>query len=224
MKKTATTSKFQSWGYATSCHGFPDLINSSSIIGKTFWVILILGSVGLAVWQISELLIRFGKSPHYVTQTYAEEPESVPFPNVTVCNINRVNRNRAIKLGMVNESGDLDPDLLNYFFLSFPVVYDHAMTEGLSFNPRHRNRTFEELKRLKKKYERFLNVANLSATSQMEIVHKLGYACEEMFMHCKWENRFYNCCASATRIVNSYGVCYSISPAGAHQRIPGKEK
>ncbi len=228
MRKAATKSKFQSWGDVTSCHGFPDLINSSSIIAKAFWVFLILSSFSLAAWQIFELLVRFGSSPHYVTHSYSEEAESVPFPNVTVCNINRVNRYRAIKLGMVNESGDLDPDLLNYFFISFPVAYEQTMTGSIIENLRFRNHSFVELNRLKEKYERFLVRANLTTTSQMDIVYKLGYTCEEMIARCKWQNVEFPCCARATPIVNAYGLCYSIPPIPktgeerAHQRIPGK--
>ncbi len=222
----AIKSNIQSWGDATTCHGVRDLINSSSIVAKAFWIVLITGSVCLATWQIYKLLVRFGSSPHYVTKSYLEEPDSVPFPNVTICNINRVHRDRAIKLGMVNESGDLDPDLLNYLFASFPATYDLAFLEKL-YLPYFLNRTFEELKRMKEKYERFLQRTNLTSTNPMDLVHILGYKCHEMISDCKWAQWNFKCCDSATRIVNAYGLCYSISPEPtigeerAGQNIPG---
>ncbi len=100
-----------------------------------------------------------------------------------------------------------------------------AMLEQL-YLPYFRNRIFEELKRMKQKYERFLQRANMTSINPMEIVHILGYKCHDWWL-CKWTQRTFNCCESATRIVNEYGLCYSISPKPdigedrARQNIPG---
>ncbi len=110
--------QLEKWCETTSCHGVIDLFQTQSWFGKTFWSILILGSLGVASWQVYELMIEYVLGDHYYTTTYTANGPLLPFPNITLCNFNRADRKKVLKFGMTSEgnSSEIDPDYLNYFY------------------------------------------------------------------------------------------------------------
>ncbi len=113
------------WCQMTSCHGIIDWFESKGFIRKTLWTLLILASLGVAIWQVSELFDDFFSGPHYRTSTYSRDLGYIDLPNVTVCNFNRAHRNRSIAIGMTMEKdhSKLDPDYLNYLYTGFWGTY-----------------------------------------------------------------------------------------------------
>ncbi len=212
MVESRTKRRFKEWCEVTSCHGVIDCFQSTSWLGKSFWAFLILGSFGIATWQVYELILDFCSEPHYQTTTYALSDVSVPFPNITICNMNRADRKKAMALGMTMEhnSSELDPDYLNHFYMSFQASYignlindgddDFALGDGA---------IVAKIKERKAKYDAWIIGQNLTHLNAVDLLHKLGLGCTDMVKQC-W---FYagdlpNCCKGAKPVVTSNGLCW----------------
>ncbi len=227
ISKTSKT-RFLSWVEITSCHGIWDLVHSKSHCARFGWTLFLVFCSISAFTQIGTLMKNFLAEPHYTTLTYQEESEYAEFPNITVCNLNRVHRGRAIELGMVTETGELETDILNYIFLAFRIDYDLSLLE-LEIYP-NMTAGLEMLDGYRKKYHKFLASLNMTHEKNfMELVKFLSYKCQEVFMGCKWNQFGFDCCSYAKRVINSYGICWAVSPpitnprnARARQTVPGR--
>ncbi len=151
----------------------------------------------------------FFSEPHYRTTTYALSEGSVPFPNITICNMNRADRKKAMALGMTMEhnSSELDPDYLDYFYLSFPEFYlgyhfvnYHVFGEaGVKIN----------MKGLKSKYDAWIIKQNFTHLSAVDLLYKLGLRCEDMLLKCWFATRDRGeCCKGAKPVVTTNGLCW----------------
>ncbi len=127
---------------------------------------------------------------------------------------------------MVNETGDLDPDLLSYLYLSFSMDYDTAMYEEEFFQDVDAG--FAMLYQMKYKFEAWKRKVGFSDKNPIDMIKILGYKCEELLSLCQWEGMEFNCCAEEfiTPNITTYGLCYSITPPKhgdtiAKQIIPG---
>ncbi len=205
-------SVFQEWCKNTSCHGTIELLQSRNWLGRTCWSILILGSLGIATWQVYELILDFLNEPHYRTTTYSLDEGRLPFPNVTLCNFNRVDQRKAIALGMTmeNDTSKLDPDYLNYFYESFLGIYMLGAAQDarvLGIEAR-----LENLKRLEVKFQTWKATQNLSQASVLDLAHMLTLQCSEMVHYCgNVLNPHVNCCANATPVLTVNGLCWALS-------------
>jgi len=79
----------EEWSGGTSVHGVALAFDSQSfrIWYRLLWGALVLTALGLMVWQI-ESLIRQYRSFEVVTDTITIVPETMEFPEITVCNTN----------------------------------------------------------------------------------------------------------------------------------------
>ena len=79
-------SEFRKFGETVSVRGVPRIFKSQAIFVKSCWLIAVLASSGLLIWQLSAV---FAKYTSYPVSTSFEEGRDWPvFPDVTVCNLN----------------------------------------------------------------------------------------------------------------------------------------
>lgn len=70
------------------------------VIFRVFWIIAFLMSVSLAIYLIYQVWDRYTKVPVIVSfQTSEQDIDSIPFPAVTLCNMNKV-KNRKNSLSV----------------------------------------------------------------------------------------------------------------------------
>ena len=93
MKSDATNKKelFSEWCEITTCAGVVDWHLARTYHGKIFWTIFLSVGLGVTIWQTATVIIGFVTDSHFHTMlTVKLDP--IPFPNVTLCNMNRINR------------------------------------------------------------------------------------------------------------------------------------
>ncbi|XP_028411225.1 degenerin deg-1-like isoform X2 [Dendronephthya gigantea] len=98
-------------GYTTA-HGFSRLEGSKGFFWKIFWALVCLGSFGMFVFQVHGLFEQWLSRPITTTVRITFEKQ-VPFPAVTICNLNMLRANEIPKelneemlklIGLYNES------------------------------------------------------------------------------------------------------------------------
>lgn len=196
------------WSQVTTCAGIMDLYMAKSFIGKTFWAIFISFCFGFTLWQTSDVFRLFMTEYPYQSQMDIVAHERIPFPNVTICNFNRIDETLTSHL-------TLDREVFSYVFSSAGLHYnvEKNYAEQIDiFQPRW------------KKMKLTLNVTDLKS-----LYMKYGHSCEDTFLLCKWQLQKFDCCKYATEILTSYGRCWSILPNlrnnpknHVHQPFPGK--
>uniref|UniRef100_A0A8D1N5K8 Bile acid-sensitive ion channel n=1 Tax=Sus scrofa TaxID=9823 RepID=A0A8D1N5K8_PIG len=85
---------------STSFHGVHNIVWNRSRTRKVFWLLVVLGSVGLVVWQIYSRLVNYFTWPT-TTSVEVQYVEKIAFPAVTFCNLNRFQTEAAAKFGII---------------------------------------------------------------------------------------------------------------------------
>lgn len=68
----------------TNTHGCRRIVVSRGRLRRLLWILLTLSAVGLILWQCAELLMNYYSASVSVTVQF----QKLPFPAVTICNIN----------------------------------------------------------------------------------------------------------------------------------------
>ncbi|XP_057581519.1 acid-sensing ion channel 5 [Hippopotamus amphibius kiboko] len=85
---------------STSFHGVHNIVRNRSRIRKVIWLLVVLGSVGLLVWQIYSRLVNYFRWPT-TTSMEVQYVEKIEFPAVTFCNLNRFQAEAAATFGII---------------------------------------------------------------------------------------------------------------------------
>ncbi|XP_047575864.1 acid-sensing ion channel 5 isoform X3 [Lutra lutra] len=85
---------------STSFHGVHNIVRNQSKIRKLIWLVVVLGSVSLVVWQIYSRLVNYFTWPT-TTSIEVQYVEKIDFPAVTFCNLNRFQTEAAAKFGII---------------------------------------------------------------------------------------------------------------------------
>ena len=76
------------FGETVSVRGLAKVLKSQGLILKIFWFCAVVISLGLLLWQLSSVFIKY--CSYQITSTYDEGTASNVLPDVTICNINSV--------------------------------------------------------------------------------------------------------------------------------------
>jgi len=93
-KKIIKTNNFKMWRgvqyfcHSTSFHGLPHIAASKSFIRIAYWTILLFIAFGLLIWAVTSISIAYFKYNTYIIREQKYQ-DSLKFPAITVCNLNR---------------------------------------------------------------------------------------------------------------------------------------
>lgn len=198
-KTTNAVPKFkdtvEKWCQVTTCAGIIDLYMAKGVIGKIFWAIFLAFCFGFTLMQLGEVFKMFFTEYRYKSQMDVIDEERVPFPNVTICNFNRIDETLL--------SEDVDREVFSYLFDNVGINYNlekDYMKETHIFEPR-----WEKMKWI------------LNITTVHGLYKKYGHSCEDTFILCKMETHQFDCCKYATEVIMSAGRCWSIKPPAVGQ-------
>ncbi|XP_008050137.1 acid-sensing ion channel 5 [Carlito syrichta] len=85
---------------STSFHGVHNIVRNRSKIRKVIWLVVVLGSISLVVWQIYSRLVNYFTWPT-TTSIEVQYVEKMEFPAVTFCNLNRFQADAVAKVGAI---------------------------------------------------------------------------------------------------------------------------
>uniref|UniRef100_A0A8C5NXV8 Bile acid-sensitive ion channel n=1 Tax=Jaculus jaculus TaxID=51337 RepID=A0A8C5NXV8_JACJA len=85
---------------STSFHGVHNVVRNRSRARKLIWLLVVLGSVFLLVWQVYSRLLNYFTWPT-TTSVEVQYVEKIEFPAVTFCNLNRFQTHAVAKFGII---------------------------------------------------------------------------------------------------------------------------
>jgi hypothetical protein len=80
------------WLDVTTVHGIVHVFKGKSLIRKLIWTVIFLVATSYCLYNITERSIFYAGSPTSTAISVSVE-QTVPFPSVTICNLNPINRN-----------------------------------------------------------------------------------------------------------------------------------
>uniref|UniRef100_A0A914V7S0 Uncharacterized protein n=1 Tax=Plectus sambesii TaxID=2011161 RepID=A0A914V7S0_9BILA len=193
-KRTNRSEIFGAWCKVTTTHGVADAYGDDLKYGRKFFFCLIFIMLTIAIFQIYILISAFAAAPHFDSSIIADQEDYMLFPNVTVCNQNRVNVTKLIELGITGEK----IHSIEHLFLSQFVGYMFLnLEEGA-----------QEWMRVKEIFDA-TNRSHLKDPN--ELLRYLGHSCEETLLHCYMNQEIFDCCSKAEAIINGeYGLCWVV--------------
>lgn len=126
-KRVMKSKKFQIWRAfchfftITSFHGLPHIAASRSSIRICYWIFLILISLGLMLWAIIFVSVKYFDFNTFI-KTELEEPNQLRFPAVTICNLNQFTRSNFERVFNYSEEEIFIGTLFNDFISSRRIL------------------------------------------------------------------------------------------------------
>jgi hypothetical protein len=97
----------------TNMHGFK-FIREPHPAQKLFWALACIAAIGFGVYLIAKLVVRWQNEPIMVSLDTSSTPIwDVPFPAITICNMNHVKKSQAedIRKKLDNDVADVDAQI-----------------------------------------------------------------------------------------------------------------
>ncbi|XP_007942168.1 acid-sensing ion channel 5 [Orycteropus afer afer] len=125
---------------STSFHGVHNIVRNHNKIRKVIWLVVVLGSVLLVVWQIHSRLVNYFTWPT-TTSVEVQYVEKMEFPAVTFCNLNRFQTGPVEKFGVIFFLWSIVSKVLHLQEIS---TNSTGSREAIDFLTRHKNFSIKE--------------------------------------------------------------------------------
>lgn len=201
------------WARVTSCHGIIDLYESTNVLQKLFWTVMIIAAFGaILFYQMS--LVNYYMSIPTATQISKKTTSSLEFPIVTVCNQNIVSMQKYNKIYSSFNQSPLFTPSTSYNFLGYvsggALYFPHYSFAYFPVSPVAV--ALEEMK-----FQELFNPSQSSPPNYdaVQFLKDISYSCSDMFIgtaDCIFTMTPFNCCASAIPVQSDLGNCYQIIP------------
>ena len=186
-KKLATSYRMQIWKLVfrclarTSLHGWPYIgLSLRSALKMTYWILLLVTSLILMVYSLYAVTYQYAERRTFLSSRH-HFPKQLPFPAVTLCNLNSIRRSS------LPASFTTDEVLL---FLSY-ISPEPWLSERFDVDA------------FVRKYDQVYGGNN-------SFLSNFGHRLENMLLDCYFENRPCDISDFATKIT-SLGVCYTFN-------------
>ncbi|XP_037808930.1 pickpocket protein 11-like [Lucilia sericata] len=186
-------SGFEIYCEMASIHGFINFVGATTW-QRAFWFLVVLTAVVMSGFI---LLLSHFMNTNTPTILYSESTQyptwSIPFPAVTICNLNRISKRRAEYLAQKFEktSNMSIPELNDYFNSALATAFNLKATTG-------DQKTLTAL-------------LKLNNYSLPQLLNELTPNCENELLRCKWQGHFIRCKHLFQKIQTAYGSCCSFN-------------
>ncbi|TMS35126.1 hypothetical protein L596_002589 [Steinernema carpocapsae] len=184
----------------TTYHGLVRIYNSRTWPSRIFWCVTVVSCLSLFMIHSGILLWGFYQKPTVTQINVMVPPDGLLFPDVTICNINPVSKQRI-------EGKSISSSLLQYLFYFYE------------------NRVLKPWPGILEQHEEYVNFAEQeeNATAKpfdaLEFFASVGHSCAETVVECYWAGeKLENCCDLAETVMTEYGKCFRFSNKMAKRR------
>lgn len=199
-KNAQIQAAYSSYADTSTWHGIPDLFVAKSRFVKIFWVLVLLSSCGMLIYQMYNVIDDYSQEPHYSTSLVAVVlPNGVPFPNVTVCNLIRASKSKLFKINMTTSA-------LSFLYASLAQYYK---TSSYLLDSKT---NISILSHIKTEFNKFASQFDETSSDPAKIFDYIGHDCNDTLIKCWWTGIDFDCCQYSKAILTAYGKCYSITP------------
>ena len=183
-RKLASSYRMQIWKLLfkclarTSLHGLPYLgMSVRSPLKITYWVVLIIIALALMIYSLVAVSLQYGERRTFLS-SQNHFPTKLPFPAVTLCNINSVRRSAV----PVNFTTDQMILFLNYISAE-PFLAAQVDVDG------------------------FVRMYDAVYNGSTSFLGNFGHSLDNMLLSCLFEGEYCNTSDFVTK-VTSLGTCY----------------
>lgn len=173
----------------------PRVLSSKRVavkISRFLWFLSCVAGVICAIVMMRLVLIRFKNSPTITTIDTTNHPIwEVPFPSVTLCNLNKVYRPNSRRITTTLMSRGVSLERINEFYSLLPNL----------MNPEFINDDFINISEI---------LRNLSYTTET-LMLELVQPCENLLKACFWKGNEYPCYKLFKISRSTEGICCSFN-------------
>uniref|UniRef100_A0A336KF41 CSON009762 protein n=1 Tax=Culicoides sonorensis TaxID=179676 RepID=A0A336KF41_CULSO len=176
-------------------HDSKNVVRLKTIIGNYLWIFVTISGALFALYMMNLVWIRFVNTPTVTTVETINNPISeVPFPAVTICNINKVHYPNTEGVRQILKSNGIDDANIMFYLgnLSRIITMDHVDEMNV--------RVEYLLERLGYDIERIMKETELD--------------CSGMLFNCSWLGVYMPCNQLFRLIKSSQGFCCSFNYNG----------
>ncbi|CAL8093922.1 unnamed protein product [Orchesella dallaii] len=187
----------------TSLHGLKYIGQPQRHLSeRIFWFLAFVAGLSIATWLISEMWTKYKQNPVIVSfQPFETNVDQVPFPAITICNMNKVMKTKADDF-IKRANADDEEARRDAYYL------DHVCSSTKSFAKRFnfsRDGELQEWQRQKFKFNDTAFTANLTKVN--EFLRKAAQNCTDMIPLCVWQDVEVDCSTLFRPIETEFGKC-----------------
>ena len=123
------------WAQGTSMHGVPFISDFETWQHwkRAMWLILVTGAGCIMVWQIYSLITEY-KEFEVITETETKVPQSLEFPQITVCSTNYFNQTAQEEFGIIDPMNEEELKRISMVDLIFLSSFNDVDMEDVRQN------------------------------------------------------------------------------------------
>ncbi|VDP04133.1 unnamed protein product [Heligmosomoides polygyrus] len=193
----------QHFSQTTTMHG-PKRIYQGKRFSTHFWVLMVLMSGVLLIYQVTTLLSMYMSSPIVSQVSFLINENGMNFPMVTLCNFNPIKKSFIRKL---NATGDFSDQLLDYLMQSLmdtQTLYGNADRAELHVGDR-------ALQVYQEHHPNF----TIDANGCLETSFRFN--CTETMKLCSFGGRQFDCCKFMEPRLTNLGKCHTLDMRAARE-------
>ncbi|WKX92789.1 hypothetical protein Q1695_010657 [Nippostrongylus brasiliensis] len=190
----------QHFSQTTTMHG-PKRIYQGKRFSTHFWILMVLTSGILLIYQVATLLSMYFSNPTVSQVSFLISENGLDFPMVTLCNFNPIKKSY---IRTLNETGDFSDQLLDYLIQSLmdtQALYGNADRAELHIGDR-------ALQIYRESHPNFTIDGFFYAA---------GFNCSETMKLCSFGGRQFDCCKFMEPRLTNLGKCHTLDMRAARE-------
>ncbi|KAH1013176.1 hypothetical protein HUJ05_012199 [Dendroctonus ponderosae] len=192
-----------------SIHGFKYMVDSSiSVVERVFWIIIVLCSLAASIYITILFWARYAANPtRTIIQANFAQISTVPFPAVTICNVNKM-LNR--KLDSLMDTLSASKEELNITgniisaLMRTTSFYETSAADDTKIN----NSTALSIATTVLKRHGFLDIS--------QVIPHISQGCDEMIHKCEWNRVEVPCQDLFSGLLTEDGRCCAFNYASSN--------
>ncbi|KAJ1363758.1 hypothetical protein KIN20_023689 [Parelaphostrongylus tenuis] len=181
----------------TTFHGLVRIYSSNTWPSRIFWCVVVLSCLSLFMIHSGYLLLGYHSKPTLFQVNTIVAVDGILFPDITICNQNRVKTSRLLKYSMSRQ-------LVSYIFKSMD---DHLESDGDDSDHRLFAQFMEDHK--KRTGKNF---------SLIEFFNDIRPSCKDMLLSCSFAGQHEDCCLVSDVVITDLGFCIRLSNSKLKKR------
>ncbi|KAK3912127.1 Pickpocket protein 28 [Frankliniella fusca] len=176
-------------------------------VERLLWIVTEIVCGTGAAYMLMNVLTKFNENPTMTrVESYFHEVSDMPFPAITLCNVNRIFRSKAQAFVDSLKMPDGYPAARQDVMELLPLL--GQLLSFAEFGSEHEGR------------ERLVRILAYNNVSTDALLESLGQPCGDLIERCSWEGREVNCSRVFTRTMTYLGFCCSFNAARDFSCVP----
>ncbi|KAK4020504.1 pickpocket protein 28 isoform X2 [Daphnia magna] len=190
---------------SSSIHGLKHVYEDGSLMfERVVWILVFLSGVCFSSYFCWQVWQKWEQSPILTSvETQLYPLKNVPFPAVTICNVNKVSESKLYEVILAN------PKFKNVSYTKLQSTLRFMTKLDRAFDEYNDEENQEKLLEMSQLYQ----ARNISASDLFEILKKAAPACSDMMMDCKWLESPEPCMEYFSFLPTDDGMCCTFNGA-----------